>query len=178
MYFLIGLGIILVIVYGNMLFDYIRNKKGQKQQDSEKLTEGPEFSEKTETKDQLPVQSGISSSLILAEIIEQKLKQKQNIFGLPLTLCESDGQGKLVALDQEDDIYIIETVIRSGYDDFRRQVLEDMAAERRRISEGAAERRVYAIICTDQPTEALKAFAEAEKGIRLFWFDIIFHNIM
>ncbi len=178
MYFLIGLGIILAIVYGNMLFDYIKNRKGKNKQDSEGLTEKPELSEKAETKESLPVQSGIASSLILAEIIEQKIKQKQNIFGLPLTLCESDGHGKLVALDQEDDIYIIETAIRPEYTDFREQVLEDMAAERRRISRGTAERRVYGIICTDHPTESLKAFAETEKAIRLFRFDIVFRNIM
>ena len=45
MYFLIGLGIILAIVYGNMLFDYIRNKKAQKQQEEEELENAADSSE-------------------------------------------------------------------------------------------------------------------------------------
>ena len=43
MYFLVGLGIILAIVYGNMLLDYIKDKKRQKQQDGTAPEEKPEM---------------------------------------------------------------------------------------------------------------------------------------
>lgn len=178
MYFLIGLGIILAIVYGNMLYDYIKGKKGDKDQEAEKAPASPKSREKSNQEAAHQLRDSSASSLFLADIIEKKLKEKQHIFGLPLTLCESDGQGKLVTLDQEDNIYVIETVIRPGHVDFNDQVMEDMAAERRRISRKTGERRVYAIICTDHPSESLKAFVEMEKGIRLFCYDIVFNNIM
>ena len=107
MYFLVGLGIILAIVYGNMLLDYIKDKKRQKQQDGTAPEEKPEMAETAEEKEMLREQNVLATSLMLSAIIEQKLRQKQDIFGLPLTLRESDGQGKLVTLDQEDNIYII-----------------------------------------------------------------------
>ena len=178
MYFLVGLGIILAIVYGNMLLDYIKDKKRQKQQDGTAPEEKPEMAETAEEKEMLREQNVLATSLMLSAIIEQKLRQKQDIFGLPLTLRESDGQGKLVTLDQEDNIYIIETVVRPEYDDFKEQVLEDMAAEQRRTCSGAAAGKIYAVICTDQPTASLKALAESEKGFRLFRFDVVFDHIM
>ena len=179
MYFLIGLGIILAIVYGNMLFDYIRNKKAQKQHENEPVTEVSESMETAAGRTPVRQEESLPSiAPVLAGIIEQKLKQKQNIFGLPLTLCESDGQGKLTALDQEDNIYMIETVVRHEYEDMQEQVMADMAAAKSRIREGGTERRVYAIVCTDQMTDALKAFAEAERGVRLFGIDVMFYNIV
>lgn len=52
MYFLIGLGIIVIIVYGNMLYDRIKTKKNKDTTDVEKsaCTADNHFAEQKETK--------------------------------------------------------------------------------------------------------------------------------
>lgn len=52
MYFLIGLGIIVIIVYGNMLYDRIKTKKNKDTTDVEKSagTADNHFAEQKETK--------------------------------------------------------------------------------------------------------------------------------
>ncbi len=179
MYFLIGLGIILVIVYGNSLYDYLREKKA-KQENGEvraagsaesvgsRLTKALEISETSET----------VSGIILSEVIEEKLKSGQNIFGLPLKLCEKDENGKLVALDREDNIYVIETSLRSEFEDFYEQAQADMQAEKRRIPKKSSDRRVYGIVCVSQPSELLMAAAEKESGLRIYRYDVTFENIL
>lgn len=54
MYFLIGLGIIVIIVYGNMLYDRIKTKKNKDTIDVEKSagTADNHFAEQKETKGQ------------------------------------------------------------------------------------------------------------------------------
>ena len=54
MYFLIGLGIIVIIVYGNMLYDRIKTKKNKDTTDVEKsaCTADNHFAEQKETKGQ------------------------------------------------------------------------------------------------------------------------------
>ena len=54
MYFLIGLGIIVIIVYGNMLYDRIKTKKNKDTTDVEKSagTADNHFAEQKETKGQ------------------------------------------------------------------------------------------------------------------------------
>ena len=96
MYFLIGLGIILVIVYANSLYDYIKEKKAKKEE-----TENQETAAVVGETGQT---SADGCAFILSDMIEGKLKNGQNIFGLPLKLCEKDETGKIVAVYREDNI--------------------------------------------------------------------------
>lgn len=120
MYFLIGLGIIVIIVYGNMLYDRIKTKKNKDTTDVEKsaCTADNHFAEQKETKGQkteinrqAPDQDQSGSMVktaanitfsgpTLTQMIADDLKQKKHIFGLPLTLCEERGDGQLIALDR------------------------------------------------------------------------------
>ena len=198
MYFLIGLGIIVAIIYANMLYDRIREKKSNKADNVEKMTEtanassvsteaaeGQKIGGSSQTLNQN--QAGVDGSLVqangafsgptLAEMIAGDLRQKKNIFGLPLTLCESE-KGKLIAMDREDNIYVIETVQRPEYEEFYLQVLDDMATERKRIQKNAAARKVYAIVCVATLPETLKLAAEKENSIRIFSYELNFRNIM
>ena len=113
MYFLIGLGIIVIIVYGNMLYDRITTKKNKDTTDVEKSagTADNHFAEQKETKGQkteinrqAPDQDQSGSMVktaaniafsgpTLTQMIADDLKQKKHIFGLPLTLCEERGDG-------------------------------------------------------------------------------------
>ena len=198
MYFLIGLGIIVAIIYANMLYDRIREKKSNKADNVEKTAEtvnassisteaaeGQKIEGSSQTLNQN--QAGVDGCLVqangafsgptLAEMIAGDLRQKKNIFGLPLTLCESE-EGKLIAMDREDNIYVIETVQRPEYEEFYLQVLDDMAAERKRIQKNAAARKVYAIVCVTTLPETLKLAAEKENSIRIFSYELNFRNIM
>ena len=122
MYFLIGLGIIVIIVYGNMLYDRIKTKKNKDTTDVERSagTADTHLAEQKETKGQKTEINGQaldqdqSGSMVktageycffsptLTQMIADDLKQKKHIFGLPLTLCEELGDGQLIALDRED----------------------------------------------------------------------------
>lgn len=198
MYFLIGLGVIVVIVYGNMLYDRIKEKKGNKADQIEKTAENANASSTSaevrgsqdaetgaQTFNQSQVGDSGSSAVsgngfsgpTLAEMIAGDLRQKKNIFGLPLTLCETEA-GKLIAMDREDNIYVIETVQRPEYEELYLQVLDDMAAERKRIQKNAATRKVYAIVCVTTLPETLKLAAEKENSIRIFSYELNFRNIM
>lgn len=184
MYFLIGLGIILVIVYANSLYDYIKDKKAKKEEaeGQEQFAEDTGVSTLAGGDSSKPAgaskTSGHVQGIILSELIEGKLKNGQNIFGLPLKLCEKDETGKLTALDREDNIYVIETSLRPEFEDFYEQVRVDMNAQKRRIAKGAAGRKVYGIVCVNQPSELLVAAAEKESGLRIYRYDITFENII
>ena len=188
MYFLIGLGIIVIIVYGNMLYDRIKTKKNKDTTDVEKSagTADNHFAEQKETKGQkteinrqAPDQDQSGSMVktaanvafsgpTLTQMIADDLKQKKHIFGLPLTLCEERGDGQLIALDREDNIYVIETVQRADYEEFYLQILDDMAVQRKRIQKNAADRKVYAVVCVTTLPETLKLAAEKDNAIRIF----------
>ena len=170
MYFLIGLGIILVFFYANSLYDYIKEKKAKKEE-----TENQEVAAVVGETRQT---SADGCAFILSDMIEGKLKNSQNIFGLPLKLCEKDETGKIVALDREDNIYVIETNLRPEFEDFYQQVREDMNVEKRRIGKGAELRKVYGIVCVDQPSELLMAAAKKQSELRIYRYDVTFENII
>lgn len=186
MYFLIGLGIILAIIGINEWYIYTKKKKDNTAENrtaaeavsaagAERLTDSGTADIVKEAEQSV---NRDFFYLNLADIIAGKIKQKQNIFGLPLILCETDGKGKLTALDREDNIYVIETALRPEYDDWYQQVFADMAEEKRRIQKKANERSVYAIVCTNEPSELLKAAVEKEPGIRIYRVDLSFVNVL
>ena len=190
MYFLIGLGIIVIIVYGNMLYDRIKTKKNKDTTDVEKSagTADNHFAEQKETKGQKTEinrqasdqdQSGsmVKTAANIA-FSGPTLTQMKHIFGLPLTLCEEMGDGQLIALDREDNIYVIETVQRADYEELYLQVLDDMAAQRKRIQKNAADRKVYAVVCVTTLPETLKLAAEKDNAIRIFSYELNFRNVM
>ena len=193
MYFLIGLGIIVIIVYGNMLYDRIKTNKNKDTTDVEKSagTADNHFAEQKETKGQKTEinrqapdqdQSGsmvkTAANIAFSGPIADDLKQKKHIFGLPLTLCEERGDGQLIALDREDNIYVIETVQRADYEEFYLQILDDMAVQRKRIQKNAADRKVYAVVCVTTLPETLKLAAEKDNAIRIFSYELNFRNVM
>lgn len=198
MYFLIGLGIIVIIVYGNMLYDRIKTKKNKDTTDVEKSagTKDNYLDDQKETKGQKAEIDGQaldqdrSGSMVktaaniafsgptLTQMIADDLKQKKHIFGLPLTLCEEMGDGQLIALDREDNIYVIETVQRADYEELYLQVLDDMAVQRKRIQKSTADRKVYAVVCVTTLSETLKLAAEKDNAIRIFSYELNFRNVM
>lgn len=198
MYFLIGLGILVVIVYGNMLYDRIKTMKNKDATDVEKSagTKDNYLDDQKETKGQKAEIDGQaldqdrSGSMVktaaniafsgptLTQMIADDLKQKKHIFGLPLTLCEEMGDGQLIALDREDNIYVIETVQRADYEELYLQVLDDMAVQRKRIQKSTADRKVYAVVCVTTLPETLKLAAEKDNAIRIFSYELNFRNVM
>jgi len=188
MYFLIGLGIIVVLVYGNMLYDHIKAKKKRNEQtdisESVSVKSGSAETEqvsgmaKTAEDGSDKASDNHLSGPTLTEMIAADLRQKKNIFGLPLILCEEADDGELIAMDREDNIYVIETVQRPEYEELYLQVLDDMAAQRKRIQKNAADRKVYAIVCVTTLPETLKLAAEKENSIRIFSYELNFRNIM
>ena len=198
MYFLIGLGIIVAIIYGNMLYDQIKAKKNKNTTDVEASADTADVhlagqketkGQKAEIDDQVPDQDWFGSTVekaaniafsgpTLTQMIAEDLKQKKHIFGLPLTLCEEMGEGQLIALDREDNIYVIETVQRADYEELYLQVLDDMEVQRKRIQRNAADRKVYAVVCVTNLPETLKLAAEKDNAIRIFSYELNFRNVM
>ena len=198
MYFLIGLGIIVVIVYGNMLYDRIKAKKHKDTTDVEKsagtadahlagqnVTNGQKVEINGQASDQDQTGGVVKTAVNIAfsgptltQMIADDLKQKKHIFGLPLTLCEEMGDGQLIALDREDNIYVIETVQRADYEELYLQVLDDMEVQRKRIQKNAADRKVYAVVCVTDLPETLKLAAEKDNAIRIFSYELNFRNVM
>ena len=198
MYFLIGLGIIVIIVYGNMLYDRIKTNKNKDTTDVEKSagTADNHFAEQKETKGQkteinrqAPDQDQSGSMVktaaniafsgpTLTQMIADDLKQKKHIFGLSLTLCDDRGDGQLIALDREDYTYVIEHVHRADHGEYYLQILDDMAVQRKRIQKNAADRKVYAVVCVTTLPETLKLAAEKDNAIRIFSYELNFRNVM
>ena len=198
MYFLIGLGIIVVAIYGNMLYDRIKTMKNKDTADvgesagtmdnyvaDQKETKGQKAEidgqalDQDQSRGMVKTAANIAfSGPTLTQMIADDLKQKKNIFGLPLTLCEEMGDGQLIALDREDNIYVIETVQRADYEELYLQVLDDMAAQRKRIQKNAADRKVYAVVCVTTLSETLKLAAEKDNAIRIFSYELNFRNVM
>ena len=198
MYFLIGLGIIVVIIYGNMLYDRIKAKKHKDTTDVEKsagtadaqsagqnVTKGQKVEINGQALDQDQTGGVVKTAVNIAfsgptltQMIAEDLKQKKHIFGLPLTLCEEMGDGQLIALDREDNIYVIETVQRADYEELYLQVLDDMEVQRKRIQKNAADRKVYAVVCVTDLPETLKLAAEKDNAIRIFSYELNFRNVM
>ena len=178
MYFLIGLGVIVVLVYGNMLYDHIKEKKKADEQTDMTETESVKASDQISENGSDKAAVCHFSGPTLTEMIADDLRQKKNVFGLPLTLCEEADDGELIALDREDNIYVIETVQRPEYEELYLQVLDDMTAQRKRIQKNASDRKVYAIVCVTTLSETLKLAAEKENSIRIFSYELNFRNIM
>ena len=198
MYFLIGLGIIVVIVYGNMLYDQIKTKKdknsadaeqsagtaeahltGQKEMQGQNADIDGQVLKQDQAEDAVKTAAKMAfSGPTLTQMIADDLRQKKHIFGLPLTLCEELEDGQLIALDREDNIYVIETVQRSDYEELYLQVLDDMAVQRKRIQKNAADRKVYAVVCVTDLPETLKLAAEKDNAIRIFSYELNFRNVM
>lgn len=93
-------------------------------------------------------------------------------------MCEERGDGQLIALDREDNIYVIETVQRADYEEFYLQILDDMAVQRKRIQKNTADRKVYAVVCVTTLPETLKLAAEKDNAIRIFSYELNFRNVM
>ena len=66
--------------------------------------------------------------------------------------------------------------LRKRYGDL--QVLDDMAAQRKRIQKIAADRKVYAVVCVTTLSETLKLAAEKDNAIRIFSYELNFRNVM
>jgi hypothetical protein len=186
MSFLIGLGIIVAIVYANSLYDHIKEKKAKKAEEQAAVgvaseTEHLEAAAAVSAAPDCEVSERAADAnrfSELADYIAAQLKAGRYIFGVPMQLCEQDESGKVIALDREDNIYVIETKLRPEYQDFYDQVKADRAAERKRISKGADERKVYGLVCTMQPSELLVAAAQKDTGIRIYRYCIYFENII
>lgn len=191
MAFLIGLGIIMAIIGVNSLYDYNKERKAKNvvQDDGAKAAAGrglPDMADVLEASDTCAAGDdpkaaggrGVCEGLVLADVIAGKLQRKENIFGLPLTYCEQDGEGKVTAIDREDNIYVIETALRPEYTDLYEQIRADMTVESKRIQKNTDERKVYGIVCTNRPSTLLTAIVEKNPRIRIYNYDISFKNIL
>lgn len=124
------------------------------------------------------VYTGNAVSTGLAEEIEEDLKAGRYVFGLPLTFARRQDIYKVIAVDQEENLYVIETALEEDYKDMYDQLHADMEDLRLSIRKHEDTRRVFGFVCCSQPSPLLKAAAEKHYNIRLFRCHTVFENYM
>lgn len=85
------------------------------------------------------------------------------------------GRLDLLAEDQDGNLYVIELKKDSGYDDVYKQITAyvDWFQE----NKGKKNRKVYGIICLNNPTKKLVEQVKADDRIKLFEYQISYKEV-
>ena len=123
---------------------------------------------------------------LLEDELEQRLINGSNIFGTPLKVYQRKGvygrqfivpvgRVDLLAEDNEGNLYVIELKKDSGYDDAFEQVKRYIKwFEKSKYAKG---KKVYGIICLNNPTKKLINAVKTDDKISLFEYNISFTEI-
>ncbi|MDY3031825.1 MAG: endonuclease NucS [Clostridia bacterium] len=127
-----------------------------------------------------------SSEKILEDELTMRIEGGQPVFGKKLKIYRRKGEygrqyifeeGRLDLLteDENGDLYIIELKKDSGYDDAYKQTVEYIDWFTKHKAQD--NRKVYGIICLNNPTEALIESVKNDDRIRLFEYQISYNEI-
>ena len=127
-----------------------------------------------------------SSERLLEEELWNRLDQGKDIFGMHLKIYEGPkGYGRqfiipvgrldLLAVDEDENYYVIELKKDSGYKDAYEQTVSYVKWIQKNMAKKS--QKVYGIICLNQPTQELVDKVRNDKSMRLFEYHIHYQEI-
>ena len=131
--------------------------------------------------------SQFSKESILEDELTERLSSGTAVFGIPMKIFERKGiYGRqwtfdfgridLLAEDDEGNLYVIELKKDSGYDDAYMQTVKYVESLEK--TKYAKDKKVYGIICVNDPPENLVKSVRSDKRIRLFEYQISYSEIL
>ena len=126
-----------------------------------------------------------SSEKLLEEELSMRIDSGRPVFGLNLKIFRRHGEygrqyiipvGRLdlLAEDQEGNLYIIELKKDQGYDDSYKQIASYLDWFEKNHK---TKKKVYGIICLNNPTEKVVNAVKKDPRIRLFNYSIMYEEI-
>ena len=127
-----------------------------------------------------------SNERLLEEELWNRLDQGKDIFGMHLKIYEGPkGYGRqfiipvgrldLLAVDEDENYYVIELKKDSGYKDAYEQTVSYVKWIQKNMAKKS--QKVYGIICLNQPTQELVDKVRNDKSMRLFEYHIHYQEI-
>jgi hypothetical protein len=179
---------------GKVSKDLVRRvEKSAEKKDIVKLTseilETDEEDDNSETFSTIPigaVKQQFSSEKILEDELICRIERDGNMFGMTLSVYEAAGAygrqfiipiGRLdiLAIDKQNNLYVIELKKDSGYDDPFDQTVKYVEWLEKNMSEEG--RKVYGIICLNNPTQRVIERIRSDNRIQLFEYCISYNKI-
>ena len=128
-----------------------------------------------------------SSEKLLEDELVLRLENGRGAFGLPLSIYETKGNygrqyiipvGRLdiLAVDKDDNYYVIELKKDAGYGDVYQQVIDYMKWCEKNMAKNS--QKVYGIICLNSPNKSLIEKVNANPMIRLFEYTVAFNEVV
>ncbi len=174
-------------IYKNALEYLKKAKSGKKSFKSEVLYESAfEELDEISSNDRKPIFQ-FSKERILEDELEERLLVGTTVFGIPLKIFKRTGEygrqwpiaglGRidLLAEDNSGNLYVIELKKDSGYDDAYAQTVKYIEwFEKSKYAKG---KKVYGIICVNEPPKELIKAVHDDNRIRLFEYKISYNEI-
>lgn len=181
MYLTMIIGILLLgaIAGGYSLYDGMREKKQRalKEEQEKKIKEetlrayrGEGSSQGTAPAEEAEDRRGLR----LADLVEYSLRRGEEPFVQRMKYAGRDGDWNVVAVDSDDNIYIIETEKKPEYEDMIQQIRADVAHYRTRMQKKADERLIYVYVCTNHPSKPVRKEAFENRDVRIFNYRVRF----
>ena len=181
MYLTMIIGILLLgaIAGGYSVYDGIRERKEKalKEEQEKKIKEetlrayrGEKSVEVVSEADSAEDMRGIR----LADLVEFSLRRGEEPFVQRMKYTGRDGDYHVVAVDSDDNIYIIETELKPEYEDMVQQVQADVDHYRARMQKKADERMTYVYVCTNHPSKPIRKEAYENRNVRIFNYRVKF----
>lgn len=127
-----------------------------------------------------------SSERILEDELTMRLEAGVNVFGIPLKIYKKHGMygrqfiipvGRMdiLAVDEEENLYVIELKKDSGYNDAYKQTVKYIEW----LSNNTVDKdkKVYGIICLNAPSKELIDKVRQDRRIKLFEYEISYREI-
>lgn len=127
-----------------------------------------------------------SSERLLEEELTMRLESNENVFGLPLKIYKKRGKygrqlitpvGRLdvLAIDNEENLYVIELKKDSGYIDAYEQTVRYIEWVRNNMV--GRGKKVFGIICLNSPSQKLIEKVKLDNRLKLYEYAITYKEI-
>ena len=125
------------------------------------------------------------SEKVLEDELTMRMEAGMEVFGLPLKIYRRHGEygrqyifpkGRLdiLAEDKDGNLYIVELKKDSGYDDAYKQTAEYIDWFQKHKARG---KKVYGIICLNEPGRALIEAVRKDARVRLYEYRISYDEV-
>ncbi|MBQ9110468.1 MAG: DUF91 domain-containing protein [Oscillospiraceae bacterium] len=153
------------------------------------IPDAPELGETTMQNNRFAVNAGtqFSSERLLEEELEERMNKGLPVFGMNLKMYRRKGiygrqfiipEGRLdlLAEDAKGNLYVIELKKDSGYDNAYEQTVRYL--ESPTMQKLSGKRKLYGIICLNDPSNKLIQAVKKDTRIRLFEYQISYSEVL